>query len=155
MGAPRRRTTSRQHDHLERKSWHAGAQTEACPELILRLLTTDLVLAGISRCSTTARKQAELSNARCTLDSQPPPHTHVGGDVLHARFFEANILCSEFSKKNQNVVTLQSKQKKGLVTNKSWKFNAHQKWLGKPFLPSAKKRDGQCLPNKMTAKKQF
>ena len=38
----------------------------------------------------------------------------------------------------------------------SWKFNAHQKWLRKQFLPSEKKRDGQFLPSILTAnKKQF
>ena len=34
--------------------------------------------------------------------------TYSDGDVLHARFFETNILCSQFAKKkNQNVGTLQ------------------------------------------------
>ena len=40
---------------------------------------------------------------------------------------------------------------KDLVTNKSWKFNVHQKWLRKHSLPSEKKCVGQFLPNKLTA----
>ena len=37
------------------------------------------------------------------------------------------------------------------MTHKSWKFDAHQKWLRKHILPSEEKRDGQFLPNKLTA----
>ena len=52
-------------------------------------------------------------------------------DVLHALFFfEANFLKK---KKRQTSCNTTIQPKKALVTNKSWKFNAHQRWLRKPI----------------------
>ena len=63
-------------------------------------------------------------------------------DVLHARFFEANIPCSKLSKKSQNAVTLQLHKKepdhKQIMEIQSPPGVTSKKKI----LPPEKKRDG-------------
>ena len=69
-------------------------------------------------------------------------------DVQNAGFFWSKCYVSiVFTKRKSKCCSTTIPLEKGLVTNKSWKFNAHQKWLRKRSLPSEKKRDGQFLPN--------
>ena len=64
--------------------------------------------------------------------------------------YTPDILCSIVFRKKSKCCNY-NPTNKGLVTNKPWTFNASQMWLRKHILPSAKKRDGQFLPNILTA----
>ena len=74
------------------------------------------------------------------------------GDVLHALVFRKQIFCvHSFQKKVKNVVTLQIPLKRAWSQTNHGNSTPRQKSLRKHSLPSQKKRDGQFLPNKLTA----
>ena len=66
--------------------------------------------------------------------------------------FLKQIFCvHNFQKKNVKMLKQYNSILEGSVTNKSLKFDAHQKRLRKHILPSEKKRDAQFPLNKLTA----
>ena len=88
-------------------------------------------------------------------EEQPDPeieHMRLPGTSYTPGFFFKHIFCVHGEKKKHNVVVNTTvPEKKGLVTNKQWTFNAPQRWLQKQCPPSDKCATDNFLPNESTA----